>query len=109
MSGRGENAKPVKVVIINTEYVQTDAASFKSVVQKLTGKDSTVALSPKSADNLFHNSFEGCRQRATPERSRIEPVQQANASLCRDESFNRWMKEMPPPDELHQLWPWAES
>ncbi|KAI3769415.1 hypothetical protein L6452_00517 [Arctium lappa] len=36
-SGRGEC---VKVVIINTEYIQTDAMSFKSVVQRLTGKDS---------------------------------------------------------------------
>ncbi|KAL7186082.1 hypothetical protein ACSBR2_027941 [Camellia fascicularis] len=34
----------VKIVIINTEYVETDATSFKSVVQRLTGKDSTVGL-----------------------------------------------------------------
>ncbi|OIW19996.1 hypothetical protein TanjilG_31893 [Lupinus angustifolius] len=41
MSGRGCNSrKPVKIVIINTQYVETDATSFKSVVQKLTGKDS---------------------------------------------------------------------
>ncbi|KAI4342440.1 hypothetical protein MLD38_027067 [Melastoma candidum] len=32
----------VKVVIIDTRYVKTDPASFKSVVQKLTGKDSKV-------------------------------------------------------------------
>ncbi|KAJ1425239.1 hypothetical protein SESBI_11176 [Sesbania bispinosa] len=32
--------KPVKIVIIDTQYVETDAMSFKSVVQKLTGKDS---------------------------------------------------------------------
>ncbi|KAI6687093.1 hypothetical protein NL676_023921 [Syzygium grande] len=109
MLGRGGNANPVKVVIINTQYIETDAASFKSVVQKLTGKDSTVAISPKSADNLFHCPFEGGRQRAMPERSRIEPVQRTNVSLCRDESFNRLMKEMPPVDELHQLWLWAQS
>lgn len=34
--------EPAKVVIIKTHYVETDAVSFKSVVQKLTGKDSTV-------------------------------------------------------------------
>ncbi|MED6148575.1 hypothetical protein PIB30_054381 [Stylosanthes scabra] len=40
--GGGSNKKrPVKVVIINTQYVETDATSFKSVVQKLTGKDSS--------------------------------------------------------------------
>ncbi|KAI6687095.1 hypothetical protein NL676_023923 [Syzygium grande] len=100
MMGRGGNVTPVKVVIINTEYVETDAASFKSVVQKLTGKDSTVAISPKSVDNLFHYTFEGGRQRA---------MRRTNASLCGDESFNRLMKEMPPVDELHQLWLWVQS
>ena len=30
--------EPAKVVIIKTHYVETDAVSFKSVVQKLTGK-----------------------------------------------------------------------
>ncbi|KAI3675072.1 hypothetical protein L1987_84656 [Smallanthus sonchifolius] len=39
--------EPVKVVFINTEYVETDAMSFKSVVQRLTGKD---APSPASSD-----------------------------------------------------------
>ncbi|XP_076934758.1 VQ motif-containing protein 1-like [Bidens hawaiensis] len=37
---KSRSGNPVKVVIINTEYVQTDAMSFKSVVQHLTGKDS---------------------------------------------------------------------
>ncbi|KAK4723514.1 hypothetical protein R3W88_026293 [Solanum pinnatisectum] len=31
----------VKIVIINTEYIQTDVSSFKSVVQKFTGKNSS--------------------------------------------------------------------
>ncbi|GMP73582.1 hypothetical protein CsSME_00031295 [Camellia sinensis var. sinensis] len=34
---------PVKVVYINTQYVETDQLSFKSVVQSLTGKNSAVA------------------------------------------------------------------
>ncbi|GMY33571.1 VQ motif-containing protein 1-like [Fagus crenata] len=33
----------VKVVVINTHYVETDPTSFKSAVQSLTGKDSCVA------------------------------------------------------------------
>ncbi|XP_076896401.1 VQ motif-containing protein 1-like [Bidens hawaiensis] len=37
---KSRSGNPVKVVIINTEYVETDAMSFKSVVQHLTGKDS---------------------------------------------------------------------
>ncbi|GMH05543.1 hypothetical protein Nepgr_007383 [Nepenthes gracilis] len=41
-------AAPMKVVYINTQYVETDAVSFKSVVQRLTGKNAAVgADSPK--------------------------------------------------------------
>ncbi|CAL5185372.1 unnamed protein product [Lathyrus oleraceus] len=40
-SGGCSNKKPVKIVIITTQYVETDAMSFKSVVQKLTGKYSS--------------------------------------------------------------------
>ncbi|XP_058749988.1 uncharacterized protein LOC131623005 [Vicia villosa] len=39
--GCSNNKKPVKIVIITTQYVETDAMSFKSVVQKLTGKHSS--------------------------------------------------------------------
>ncbi|KAF5780669.1 putative VQ motif-containing protein 1/10 [Helianthus annuus] len=46
---RSRRGEPVKVVIINTEYVETDAMSFKSVVQRLTGKDAPPpAPSPKN-------------------------------------------------------------
>ncbi|KAK4768063.1 hypothetical protein SAY87_003204 [Trapa incisa] len=38
----GDGKRPLRVVIIDTQYVETDARSFKSVVQRLTGKDSTV-------------------------------------------------------------------
>ena len=39
---RGSEA--VKIVLIETQYVETDSMSFKSVVQNLTGKDSCVVL-----------------------------------------------------------------
>ncbi|XP_057464920.1 VQ motif-containing protein 10-like [Actinidia eriantha] len=42
--------EPTKIVFINTEYVETDAASFKSVIQRLTGKDATVGI--KSGDGV---------------------------------------------------------
>ncbi|KAL6975538.1 hypothetical protein U1Q18_024334 [Sarracenia purpurea var. burkii] len=45
---RSVNAEPVKIVFINTQYVETDATSFKSVVQRLTGKDSAVVAEPKA-------------------------------------------------------------
>ncbi|KAK1399228.1 VQ motif-containing protein 10-like [Heracleum sosnowskyi] len=39
---RGGNGRvpPVRVVIISTQYIETDPANFKSVVQRLTGKHS---------------------------------------------------------------------
>lgn len=42
----GSCRNPVKVVIINTQYVETDPMSFKSVVQRLTGKDAIVQAKP---------------------------------------------------------------
>ncbi|KAK7401702.1 hypothetical protein VNO78_13385 [Psophocarpus tetragonolobus] len=77
MSNAGGTKGPVKVVIINTQYVETDATSFKSVVQKLTGKDS---------DQL----------RAKAQRN--------NHDFMRDVSFkdfDRLLSEMPP---LNDLW-----
>ncbi|KAK4342172.1 hypothetical protein RND71_037988 [Anisodus tanguticus] len=44
MSATNNVRVPVKIVIINTQYIETDASSFKAVVQRLTGKNSTVAV-----------------------------------------------------------------
>ncbi|KAJ8471450.1 hypothetical protein OPV22_025793 [Ensete ventricosum] len=43
MSCKRAPAASVKVTVIETQFVETDSASFKSVVQRLTGKDSAVA------------------------------------------------------------------
>ncbi|KAK4750680.1 hypothetical protein SAY87_004162 [Trapa incisa] len=43
--------EPLKVVIIDTQYVEMDAESFKSVVQRLTRKDSTVNFNSKQCMN----------------------------------------------------------
>ncbi|GAB2293285.1 hypothetical protein Dimus_027489 [Dionaea muscipula] len=45
-----EDQVVMKVVYINTQYVETDAMSFKSVVQKLTGKDNSFQ-DPSAADH----------------------------------------------------------
>lgn len=81
----------VKVVIINTEYVETDARSFKSVVQSLTGKDSTISAAaqhPPSFQEVSRNIA-------------------AAPALSRGMSFNdleRMLKELPPLDELSRLY-----
>ncbi|KAF8408870.1 hypothetical protein HHK36_004939 [Tetracentron sinense] len=94
MSGGGR--EPVKVIIINTQYVETDKMSFKSVVQSLTGKDSVVA--PPIAESSFPR-----RKVARPMgiRPGVEKSQGVSV-LSRDVSFkelDRFLMELPPMDE----------
>lgn len=87
MSSGGCSRAPVKIVIINTQYVETDATSFKSVVQKLTGKDSDILDAKVQRKRHDHKSgVEG------------------RSFLMRDVSFkefDRLLSEMPP---LNDLW-----
>ncbi|KAI8552312.1 hypothetical protein RHMOL_Rhmol06G0256900 [Rhododendron molle] len=79
---RGNVSGPVKVVYIETKHVETDATSFKSVVQRLTGKDSKVGVEQTT----------GGERRA--------------ANLSRGASFkefDRLLMELPPFDELYRL------
>ncbi|XP_022636061.1 VQ motif-containing protein 1 [Vigna radiata var. radiata] len=84
MATGGCSRGPVKVVIINTQYVQTDATSFKSVVQKLTGKDSDT-------------------YGAKVDRNRHDKGGTKRSFLMRDVSFkefDRLLREMPPINDL---------
>lgn len=87
----GSNRKTVKVVLINTEYVETDAMNFKSVVQKLTGKDSVVAAQSSSAT----------KQQPRREMSTAAPPVFSRGMSFKD--FDWMLKEMPPLDELYGL------
>lgn len=97
--------EPVKVVIINTEYVQTDATSFKSVVQKLTGKDSTgPAAAAAATDRRFSTKGTDREKRG---RSDVNEVSCTDPVLMRDLSFKEFeklLKDMPPGNELYRLW-----
>lgn len=53
MSTNRNNGDQVKVVIIKTEYIETDARNFKSIVQKLTGKDAAKVV----PDNVKMSKF----------------------------------------------------
>ncbi|KAG5545937.1 hypothetical protein RHGRI_018187 [Rhododendron griersonianum] len=79
---RGNVSGPVKVVYIETKYVETDATSFKSVVQRLTGKDSKVGVEQTTG---------GERRAANFSRG---------ASF---KEFDRLLMELPPFDELYRL------
>ncbi|KAE8712995.1 putative Pectin lyase-like superfamily protein [Hibiscus syriacus] len=98
MSNGGE---PVKVVIINTKYVETDATSFKSVVQELTGKDSVVTSDPPRRRSRFYHEEMNKKEQAAGVGSASsrsgESVLVKNLSF---KKFERLLKEMPPADDL---------
>ncbi|KAI4323131.1 hypothetical protein L6164_022761 [Bauhinia variegata] len=97
MSG-GCYSKDVKIVIISTQYVETDAKSFKSVVQRLTGKDSDTdagadgKASGSKTQKVLRNHQAG-----------FEVPDGGNSFLMRDMSFkefDRLLREIPPINEL---------
>ncbi|PIN15884.1 hypothetical protein CDL12_11470 [Handroanthus impetiginosus] len=84
------NSDPVKVVIINTQYVETDPLSFKSVVQSLTGKESTAAARKPPR---FQSSAGVSRK--------TELVLSRGLSF---KNFERTLTELSPVDELYRLY-----
>ncbi|CAN1227305.1 VQ motif-containing protein 10 [Linum grandiflorum] len=99
----------VKVVLIDTRYVVTEPENFKSVVQRLTGKDSCVSW-------IEERSFIGGggqkRKRQSPSPSSVGATSVAEVGsgewrMSKGMSFkdlDRMMLEIPTGDELHQLW-----
>ncbi|GMI82230.1 hypothetical protein like AT1G17147 [Hibiscus trionum] len=112
MAARGASHEDVKVVLIDTQYVETDPHSFKSVVQKLTGKDCCVAWIEESSFSGFktetkvHGKVSADSERswsaATP------GVGSGGASmLTKSYSFkdlDSMILEAPPVDDLRWLW-----
>ncbi|XP_038976712.1 VQ motif-containing protein 10-like [Phoenix dactylifera] len=84
-----DGVQPMKVRIIVTKHVQTDARQFKTVVQSLTGKDSMVAA-----------AAEGQAERGG-DVGRKQPVRR---KLVHDEELKGLSMElMPSMDELCEL------
>lgn len=101
----------VKVVLINTQYVETDTTSFKSVVQSLTGKDSCVEWIEKSSFAA------GKRKRPVAANGGIERSDHFGNGGCGSSSavpmlskgmsfkdLDSLMLEVPPMEEFHWLW-----
>lgn len=63
--GGGNVRAPVRVVMITTQYIETDAANFKSVVQRLTGKHS-------------HHIHSNRELQPPPKRRRLSPLPSAS-------------------------------
>lgn len=113
---------PVKVVIINTQYVETDATSFKSVVQRLTGKDSKIEIHPSnsspsscsryyssstSSSPSFYNNKDDHHYHHQQPSGIIANAAAANVPVMGRglsfKDFDRLLKELPPLDELFRL------
>lgn len=116
---------PVKVVIINTQYVETDATSFKSVVQRLTGKDSKIEIHPSNTSPSSSSRYYSSSSSSSPsfynnndDHHHHHHQQQqpsgiiANAAAANVpimgrglsfKDFDRLLKELPPLDELFRL------
>ncbi|XP_009760887.1 VQ motif-containing protein 1 [Nicotiana tabacum] len=106
---------PVKIVVINTQYIETDASSFKSVVQRLTGKNSTVEMEvaaappPTAAANYYRHGYTNWDDQSS--RALISETEsiarKPSPSLGRGMSFNDFdniFKELPPVDDLLRLY-----
>ncbi|CAI0548497.1 unnamed protein product [Linum tenue] len=93
----------VKVVLIDTRYVVTEPESFKSVVQRLTGKDSCVSWIQEEA------SFTAATNRKRPTTSAVVGGNGSSGDgrFSKGMSFkelDRMMLELPAAEELRQLW-----
>ncbi|KAG2324442.1 hypothetical protein Bca52824_007170 [Brassica carinata] len=100
MSGRDKvKQKPMKVVFINTQYVETDARSFKTVVQELTGKDAIVAPGPFESPSTSDIRGYGGGSKIGEDSRRSNGGEVGTTT-----EFDRFFKEMPPVEELYKLW-----
>ncbi|CAN7098697.1 hypothetical protein BRARA_F01202 [Brassica rapa] len=90
-------SEPMKVVFINTQYVQTDARSFKTVVQELTGKNAIVADGPFEFSGHVYGSKD------SPPQFSGGGGREAEGGVETME-FDSFFREMPPVGELYNLW-----
>lgn len=101
--GGYSSRKPVRIVIISTQYVETDATSFKSVVQKLTGRDSD----SDSDDHQVHVGHAAMEARKAKRKwDDSQSGHNRSSFLIRDSSFkefDRLLGEMPQliTDDVH--------
>ncbi|XVF40135.1 hypothetical protein PTKIN_Ptkin01aG0086800 [Pterospermum kingtungense] len=102
-----------KVVLIDTQYVETDPVSFKSVVQRLTGKDCCVGWIEESSFSGRKTETKVARKGAAEGSSRGTGTATLGVGyggvsmLSKALSFkdlDRMILEAPPEDELKLLW-----
>ena len=97
--------EPMKVVIISTKYVETDAASFKSVVQELTGKESRVTAnsSKQQRRSRFYGESINKREGNIVLPREVGAGSRGDSILTKNLPFKELemlIKEIPPLDDL---------
>ncbi|XP_038976710.1 VQ motif-containing protein 10-like [Phoenix dactylifera] len=102
MSRKGVEAAGVRVTVIETKFVKTDAAHFKSVVQSLTGKDSTVTAVVPERPRAIRGTVKlveeiNCGWRG----GRQEELAQETMVV---DKFEEMVAVEPCLEELYQLW-----
>ncbi|GFZ05319.1 hypothetical protein Acr_17g0008910 [Actinidia rufa] len=85
-------SRQVRIVFIDTQYVETDATNFKSIVHGLTGKDSMVGVEPPLAKTRVVKPSGVGDQRVVG-----SSVFSRGVSF---KDFDRLLMELPPLDEL---------
>lgn len=63
--GGAVRRSPTKVIIIETQYVQADTQDFKSVVQRLTGKESSSMATAVAAEIRLDVAYRGTAASST--------------------------------------------
>ncbi|KAG2689004.1 hypothetical protein I3760_09G119100 [Carya illinoinensis] len=108
----------VRVVLIDTQYVETDAMSFKSVVQSLTGKDSCVSWIEKSSFGLENRKPVGVNRAGVDKSAGSDNINngcggtgnRSVSMLSKGLSFKDldvMILQAPPMEELE--WMWADQ
>ncbi|KAE8720012.1 hypothetical protein F3Y22_tig00109923pilonHSYRG00110 [Hibiscus syriacus] len=103
--------KDVKVVLIDTQYVETDPSSFKSVVQRLTGKDCCVSWIEESSFSSRKTGTNNVAGKVAAEESYgsadvgggFDHVSMLTKGLS-FKDLDRLILEAPLLDELNWLW-----
>lgn len=97
MSGQGKGREAMMIKIVETQFVETDATTFKSVVQSLTGRESNTKSMVAMSNSSCNSSLEVRVQEGGGEVEGSCGLRQGSLQL---EDFGRMFLELPPLDEL---------
>lgn len=98
MSGKEREA--IIIRIVETQFVETDVKTFKSVVQSLTGRESNMTSMVGAMANSSRLSPMKVRVRREGEGGEEEGLRCSPQQNLQLENFEKMFLELPPLDEL---------